>query len=180
MIVPLPQSARIFRVAAGPLLYTLTLLLLSACGADGEPDELFRAGEYERAYKIFRERVAEGDVNAVNFLGIHFYLGAGVERDYERAVKFFELAALENDANAQRNLGIMYMRGLGVPQDNHRAYAWFFQAYSGGGNQNARKYLQMLSDNVTPNAGGRAREWVAEQLRMHSEKKADLQQALSF
>ncbi len=163
-----PARDRLRAPAALALAGLLLAGVLGACGrAIGDPVELFRAGEFERAYDIFSERAAGGDLAAINFLGIHYYLGAGVERDHERAARYFQQAALANEPDAQRNLGIMYMRGLGVPQDNHRAYAWFFQSYSGG-NANAREYLRMLADNVTPNAGGRAREWVANQIRQHA------------
>ena len=68
----------------------LTCLLSTGCSTSDDPEVLFRAGDYEAAYSLFRERVAEGDVAAVNFLGIHYYLGAGVEQDHARAVRFFE------------------------------------------------------------------------------------------
>ncbi len=143
---------------------------LVACTAGGDPAELFRAGKFPHALAIFSERAAAGDLAATNFLGIHYYLGAGVERDFERAAAYFEQAALAGNADAQRNFAIMYMRGLGVEQDNHRAYGWFFQAYSGG-NKNAREYLRNLSDNVTPNAGGKARKWVAQQVRDYARQR---------
>ena len=110
--------------------------------------------------------VAAGDVDAQNILGVHYYLGLGVPRDFARAAALFEQAALANHADAQRNLAIMYMNGYGVPQDNQRAYGWFFQSHSGG-NLRARSYIKYLADNVTPNAGQKARLWVEEQIRAH-------------
>lgn len=161
-MVPLRFSAKL-----SSLLALIVVLGQTACSVATEPVELFRSGKFESAFEIFSERAANNDMVAVNFLGIHYYLGAAVERDFERAVHYFERAALGHNADAQRNLAIMYMRGLGVSQDNHRAYAWFYQSFSGG-NANAREYLRMLADNVTPNAAGKAREWVATELREHA------------
>ncbi|GEM_PF-1285867 len=148
-------------------LMTVALLAGAGCSQSGEPVALFRAGQFARAFALFEQRAAREDAEAINFLGIHYYLGAGVERDFKRAAQYFQRAALRHDANAQRNLAIMYMRGLGLAQDNHRAYAWFYQSYTGG-NGNAVQYLKTLSDNVTPNAAGKAREWVAAEMRQHA------------
>ena len=108
-----------------------------------------------------------GDVDATNLVGIHYYQGLGVARDYALAARNFEQAALANHADAQRNLGLMYMNGLGVTQDNQRAYGWFFQAHTQG-NPRARANVRFLSDNVTPNAGQKARAWVEEQIRAYA------------
>lgn len=148
-------------------LITVALLAATGCSQSDEPVALFRAGKFARAFALFELRAANDDAEAINFLGIHYYLGAGVDRDFKRAAQYFQRAALIHDANAQRNLAIMYMRGLGLAQDNHRAYAWFYQSYTGG-NSNAVQYLKMLSDNVTPNAAGKAREWVAAEMRQHA------------
>lgn len=161
---------KLFKTLARLILGSLCLGLLGACSSDEDPESMFRAGDFDEAYEIFSERAETGDLAAINFLGIHYYLGAGVKRDFDEAAKYFQHAALGNNAHAQRNLGIMYMRGLGVPQDNHRAYGWFFQAYTGG-NEHARKYLQSLSDNVTPNAGGKARQAIAAEVREYGLKQ---------
>lgn len=167
-----PSSIDLLTRTLGRGLVCAIIAIVAACGGTAEDAEvLFHRGDFEQAFEVFSQRAEEGDIAATNFLGIHFYLGAGVERDFDRAAAYFEHAALENNADAQRNLAIMYMRGLGRKQDNHRAYGWFFQSYSGG-NANSREYLQMLSDNVTPNAGGQARQWAAQQVRDHMQKKS--------
>ena len=82
-------------------------------------------------------------------------------------------------SDLQFELATLHHEGRHLPKDLKRAINWYQKAASGG-NANAQKYLKMLSDNVTPNAGGRARQWVADELRAYSENKIDLQQALSF
>lgn len=137
--------------------------MLAGCGSR-DPVELFQRGDYDAAFEAFSERAASGDPVALNYLGTHYYLGAGVERDHERAFELYEQAAHANIPAAQLNLAIMYMNGYGVPLSNQSAYGWFFQALSGG-NDAARDYLVSLADNVTPNAGRQAREQVATVMR---------------
>ncbi len=139
------------------------LVGVSACGADPDPTALFEQGEYDDAFDRFSARAAAGDIVAINYIGMHYYLGAGVERDFPEAVKWFERAALAGHPGAQRNLGVMYLRGLGVPLDNHQAYGWLYHAREGG-NVGANDYLLMISDNVTPNAAGVARKRVGKRI----------------
>jgi len=139
-------------------------LLVAGCGGPDDPAELFERGEYAESFRIFSERAATGDIIAVNYLGMHYYLGAGVARDFGEAARWFELAALGEHPGAQRNLGVMYLRGLGVKQDNHQAYGWLYYAREGG-NAGAVDYLQLMSDSVTPNAAGVARKRVGKRIR---------------
>ena len=139
------------------------LILVASCGGRDNPVESFSEGDYEASFRIFSQRAATGDSEANNYLGMHYYLGVGVTRDFVRAAKFFEAAALAELPDAQRNLGVMYLRGLGVEQDYHQAYGWFFAAH-GGGNASAGEYLNLMGDNVTPNASGIARKHVREQI----------------
>jgi TPR repeat protein len=136
------------------------IAVLTACStSDSDPVVLFEHGNYDASLAIFEQRAAAGDIIATNYLGMHYYLGAGVERNFEKAAKLFEIAALAEHPGAQRNLGVMFLRGLGVPQDNHQAYGWLYFAYKGG-NAGAQEYLRLISDNVTPNAAGVARKRV--------------------
>lgn len=143
-------------------------LVLAGCDS-GDPAAAYRAGDYARSFAAYRARADQGDLDALNMVGVHYYLGAGVTRDYGLAAAAFERAALGANSRAQRNLGILYMHGWGVPKDNHRAYGWFFKAYDGG-NLHARAYIKFLSDNVTPNAAQKARAQVEELMRAHMQQ----------
>jgi len=136
---------------------------VTACGTAPDPVALFEQGDYDDAFVLFSERAADGDIVAINYIGMHYYLGAGVERDFPEAFKWFERAALAGHPGAQRNLGVMYLRGLGVTPDNHQAYGWLYHAREGG-NEGANDYLLMMSDNVTPNAAGVARKRVQQRI----------------
>ncbi len=109
-------------------------------------------GDFRSAFDIHVQRSEQGNAEATNFIGVHYYLGLGVARNFNTAVFYFRKAALLNDPKAQRNLGIMLYRGLGVKQDFEQAYGWFSLSYSQG-NPNSNAYLRMLSNRVTPNAG---------------------------
>ena len=124
---------------------------LTACGEPQGAIELFENGAYSKALVKFQDLAAKGDANAINYLGIHYYIGAGVGRDLTRAAAQFEQAALLGHPAAQKNLGVMYYRGLGVEQDFHQAYGWMHHARAGG-NSEAQNYIDLMHYNVTPNA----------------------------
>ena len=148
---------------AGAWLAAALIVCLAACGADPDPVALFEQGDYDEAFALFSVRAADGDIVAINYIGMHYYLGAGVERNFPEAFKWFERAALAEHPGAQRNLGVMYLRGLGVTADNHQAYGWLYHARERG-NEGANDYLRMISDNVTPNAAGIARKRVRQRI----------------
>ena len=124
----------------------------------------FRGGNYDASFKTFTRHAASGDSAAINFIGIHYYLGVAVDRDYIVAAQWFERAARSDNADAQRNLGVLYWRGWGVPRDNVKAYGWLYQATSLG-NHGAREYLKAVNQLITPNQTLQARRWIAAQLR---------------
>lgn len=146
------------------------LLTVAACSSDRDPLGRFMAGDYQSSFKSFLQRADTGDSAAINFVGIHYYLGLGVERDFNVAAQWFERAARAANADAQRNLGVLYMRGWGVPRDNVTAYGWLFQANSQG-NRRARTYLETVEHLITPNQTMQARRWIADQLRLPGEPR---------
>lgn len=151
-----PNERRAFAVGL------LLLLALTACKETGE--ESFRRGAYKDSFVAFTLRAENGEADALNYLGVHYYLGLGVERDWIRAADFFDRAAIAGHRGACRNLGILYLRGLGVSQDRVKAYAWFFAAFDAG-DALAFKYLEYAADYITPNQSMGARRWVTEYLR---------------
>lgn len=151
------------RTLAARLLAVLCLALLFSCARETDPIKLFERGDYTAAFEKFSEQHAAGDIIATNYLGMHYYMGVGVERDFKQALAHFEQAALAEHPGAQRNLGMMYLRGLGVEQDNREAYGWLYFAAKGG-NVGAQDYLEQMIDNVTPNAAIVARKAISGKL----------------
>lgn len=157
----------------GPKLLACLATLLASCSGTQDPFEMFHSGDYESAFEIFSERAKNGDVAASNYVGLHYYLGAGVSRDFEQAVEWFKVAALAEDPDAQRNLGVMYLNGYGVEQDYHQAHGWMYFAHAGG-SESAKGYLDLMSDNVTPNASGVARRNVQAQIDVWAKQQKAL------
>ncbi len=126
--------------------------LLMACSTHTDPRVAFDAGDYEASYKLWLPLAEQGDAEAQNYLGIHHYLGLGVNRDLMSAAKWYGLAAKQGYADAQRNYGNMFYEGTGVRQDFYTAYIWYFAA-SRQGNENAKRQLDDLSsqNKLTPN-----------------------------
>lgn len=156
-------------------LFCLVLcLILAACDEAIDPVASFKAGHYEKSFAEFKKLADAGDLDAVNYLGVHYYMGAGVRRNFRTAAEWYEIAALAGHPGAQKNLGVMYYHGLGVKQNYHRAFGWMYQALSGG-NMRAQKYINLMRDNVTPNASGLAVRIINKQIAMR-EKLLDTTQ----
>ena len=144
------------------------LFALAACRDETDAIGQFLDGDYNSSFKSSLRRADNGDSAAINFVGIHYYLGLGVERDFGAAARWFERAARAANADGQRNLGVLYMRGWGVPRDNVTAYAWLLQS-SSQGNRRARVYLDSVEHSITPNQTMQARKWIADQLQLPGE-----------
>ena len=141
-----------FTIKYPELLVITVLIFLLSCSGGDDPKRAFEKGEFEKAYELWLPRAHKGDLEAQNYLGIHYYLGLGVKRDYKEAVKWFESAAEAGYPDAQRNFGDMYQYGRGVPQDYYKAFIWYFAA-SQQGHETAKRSLESLTgDNkLTPN-----------------------------
>ncbi len=145
----------------------LLMSLLFACSAERVPWQRFVAADYADSFKTYLRMADKGDAEAMNFVGIHYYLGTGVTRDFALAAQWFERAALAHNANAARNLGTLYLRGLGVPKNNVYAYGWLHQAQISG-NARAGRYLEQAEQLITPNQTMSARRWMAKYLAEHA------------
>ena len=132
------------------LLLLLITAALAACGESGDPRRAFDGGDFPRSYQLAKTAATAGDPEAMNLLGVHYYLGVGVSRNFATARSWFESAARKNNADAQCNLAILYLRGLGGAQDFMWAYAWFDRAVASG-NTRAQSYLATMGDALTPN-----------------------------
>lgn len=135
----------------------ILLPLLVSCGSTEDAQGLFDAGHFQRSLALATAEAEQDSPDAANLVGIHYYLGAGVERDFAEAGRWFERAALLGNPSAQRNLATLYLRGLGVKQDDFLAYAWFTEAAERG-NPRAARYMALMGDALTPSEMVRARK----------------------
>lgn len=134
-----------------PALLLFTLTVLAACNRYDDPVVAFEKGEYETAMQLWLPRARAGDAEAQNYLGIHYTLGLGVQRDYKEAIRWLEPAARSGHPDAQRNYGLMHLYGKGLPQNYYQAYIWFFAA-SQQGHDKARIQMDILAaDKLSPN-----------------------------
>ena len=125
-------------------------LLLTACGNEDDALTAFNAGNYDRAFELWKARAENGDIIAQNYLAIHYRLGLGVKADLQEAVRWYESAAKQGNPDAQKNLGMLYIsHKLGNP-NFEEAYIWLFAAYQQG-NDNAAKGLETISGQLSPN-----------------------------
>ncbi len=135
------------------LLITIWLSTTSpGCTQSADPLTAFANGEYRQAVTLWSPRAVQGDTQAQAYLGIHYYLGLGVEQNYRQALKWLTAAAEAGHDSAQRSLGIMYANGHGVEQNFVTAYQWYYAAYRQG-NKHAKKFLDALASEwkLSPN-----------------------------
>ena len=123
-----------------------------SCGKTDDPKQAFEKGDYETAFKLWSSRAQQGDADAQNYLGIHYYLGLGVDRDYKQALEWYGRAAKSGHPDAQCNYGDMINYGHGVLKDNYKAYIWYFAA-SQQGHEKAKIQIDAIAalGNLTPN-----------------------------
>ncbi len=130
----------------------LAMLFLVSCDNNTDPETLFKMGKYESAYGKWFPLAENNDLKALNYIGIHYYLGLGTRKDYKKAREWFEKAATQGYPDAQFNLGLLYEKGLGVENDYNMAFMWFFAAYEQG-NDNALNHMKDIaqSHKLMPN-----------------------------
>jgi len=80
----------------------------------------------------FRQAAAQGDGNAMAFLGEMHANGHGLAQDNATAIKWLEKAVQKNSAAGRNNLGFMYLHGQGVKRDVARALSLFTKAAAQG------------------------------------------------
>ena len=128
----------------------LFLMLFVGCTDRGDPKQAFEKGDYERAFDLWRPLAEQGDQDAQNYLGIHYYLGLGTARNYALAKQWYMRAAENGHADAQRNLGLIYEAGHGAERDFEKAFIWLYAAHRQG-HPRAGATLERLVVKLSPN-----------------------------
>ena len=82
----------------------------------------FEAGEFDRAFEIWRPLADRGDPVAQYSLGKLFERGGGaIEQDFAKAARWYRVAASQGIAAAQNNLALMHAQGRGVDRNVKQA-----------------------------------------------------------
>ncbi len=113
--------------------------------------EAFFAGDYAKAYKIWKPLAEQGDAGAQNNLG-HLYLGDAqgvVPQDFAEAFKWYSKAAEQRHASAHFSIGMLHLLGLGVPRDEFEAFKWIRKSAEQG-----YEYAQYFLGNAYANGWG--------------------------
>jgi len=142
----------------------VVLLALAACGGDPDPYQAYREARYDAARAGFERLASQGDLQAVNALGVMHLLGLAGTRDPIQARDLFLRAAQGGHADAQRNLGMLHERGLAVPKSRVLAYGWYDLA-ARGGHAPARAQAEALGAQLSANMARQGREQVKQLLR---------------
>lgn len=88
----------------------------------------YEAGDYHKAYEIWRPLAKSGDRGAQFSLGILYHKGEGVDQAAKTATHLFKAAAEQDHAGAQYNLGNAYKHGRGVEQNEVETVHWWKKA----------------------------------------------------
>ncbi|OGS99352.1 MAG: hypothetical protein A3F73_00385 [Gallionellales bacterium RIFCSPLOWO2_12_FULL_59_22] len=124
---------------AGACFFALTVPALA--DSLSEANQVYGAGDYEKAAKLYSASASKGNAEAQYILGIMYRAGRGVPRDVDAAKRWYLLAAEQGHAQAQFNLGWMYASGKGVPQDYVRSHMWFNIAIAGAGSDARKEFI---------------------------------------
>lgn len=78
----------------------------------------YEAGQYDRAFEVWRPLAQGGDPVAQYSLGKLYERGGGaISQNYSQAARWYGVAARQGIAAAQNNLALMYAQGRGVDRN---------------------------------------------------------------
>lgn len=124
--------------------------------------EAILAGDFERAFKEFKEDAEKGIPHAMAPVAVMLHLGQGVKRDLEQAFTWYKKAAEQGYEAGMANVGMMHFKGAGTRQDDVLAYAWLDVAsyVRGGREHNAKaRAASFLSPDRLEKARALAKEY---------------------
>ena len=83
---------------------------------------------YAQALKGYRTMAAQGNAEAMRYLGMMYANGQGVPKNLLEAARWFDKAGARGDVVSLVRLGAFYANGQGVKKDMVQAYARFLLA----------------------------------------------------
>jgi hypothetical protein len=121
-------------------------------------------GEVEDMAQFFRwatKAADSGDQSGLSWLGIAYYLGAGVQKSFVEAIPFLEKAACLQCPDSMFLLGVIFEEGgSGVDKNLTQSYSWYRQSAQAGCAVACREVGLMLYKGVgISKDDDEAREW---------------------
>lgn len=101
------------------------------------------------AVEWWQKAADQGVAAAQHTLGVAYANGQGVVKNERTAVQWYQKAAEQGHASAQLLLGFNYLLGDGVVKNQRTAYFWFLLA-SANGNEDAKKEIEIVEQELTP------------------------------
>lgn len=148
--------------------------------ATGEECEVL-GGEYvaydranaQTSLSIWMQGAADGDAEAMAYVGVIYEKGLGQAPDYVKAAEWYQKAADAGSTRAMSNLAYLYEQGLGVARDETRSLNLYRQAAGIKGNDlifqaDANAALQAAQDQIAQLSG----QLASTQKELNSRKSA--------
>ena len=126
---------RVLRAAVLALGVTGMIYSITGSAAPAYSEDVaraMRAGDYDTARSLLRERAEAGEAEAQLNLGVLLATGQGSAPSPQEAVRWYREAAEQGNASAQNNLGRAYLEGMGVRRQPDTAARWFRDAAEQG------------------------------------------------
>ncbi len=87
---------------------------------------------YEKAGEWYRKAADQGNIKAMNNLGILFLEGRGIQKNEAEAYKWIRMAAEKGDPRSSYLCGLLLCQGRGVTKDTTEGRTWLERASSLG------------------------------------------------
>ena len=95
-------------------------------------DKYYKEKDYTKAFALYSEASAKGNLYALASLGCCYCYGKGVERNCEKGFALIKDSAEKDNAKGQNCLGKCYYNGYGVTQNRQQAAIWYRKAAEQG------------------------------------------------
>jgi TPR repeat protein len=147
----------------------VALCTMAAWAAPGDAEfdrgyELFVAGDYQGASKLWKAAAEKGHPRAQNGLGVLYRDGDLGESDKKQAAYWFRQSAENGYAFAMYSLGLLLRDGDGVMRDDIEAHKWFDLASALNFDPKAQFQRDLISRRMSreaiAEARRRAQEWL--------------------
>ncbi len=89
--------------------------------------------DFNKAYELFVKSANQGNINAINNVGVMYSKGKGVKQDYHKAKEWFEKGAKLGNVVSEYSIGYLYFTGTDTFEtDMKLAYKWFSKSADKG------------------------------------------------